>query len=54
MRTTKAELLEIIKDIPDSAEIVLKVRCNSTTDYAEQSIIAFENSNGVLIIKDNL
>ena len=54
MRTTKRELLEMLEGIPDSAEIVLKVRGNSTTDYANQTIVAFENSNGVLIIKDNL
>lgn len=55
MRTTKKELLEMIKNIPDDAQIVLKVRGNSTTDYsANEKIVAFENNNGVLIIRDEL
>lgn len=54
MRTTKRELLDMLEYIPNEAEIVLKVRGNSSTDYSEQEIVAFENSNGVLIIMDKM
>jgi hypothetical protein len=55
MRTTKKELLEMVEDVADNAQIVLKVRGNSTTDYyTDETIVAFENSNGVLIIMDSL
>lgn len=53
--TTKKELLEMIKDIPDDTPIVLCVRGNSTKDYeVDMKMIAYENDNGVLIIKDSL
>ena len=52
--TTKKELLEMIKDIPDDTPIVLCVRGNSTKDYEVDMKIAYENDNGVLIIKDSL
>jgi hypothetical protein len=54
MRTTKKELMEMLGKVSDNAQIVLKVRVDSTTDYSEQRIVAFENNNGVLIIKDKL
>ena len=40
--------------ISDDTQIILRVRGNSTEDYSENGIVAFENSNGVLIIKDKL
>ena len=54
MRTTKKELLEMLEDIPDNAQIILRVRGNSSTDYSNQKIVAYENHNGVLIIEDEL
>ena len=54
MRTTKTELLRMLEDNPNSAEIVLKVRGNSTTDYSDQSVVAYENNNGVIVIMDGL
>lgn len=36
MRTTKKELLEIIENIPDNAQIILKIRGNSILDYSEK------------------
>ncbi len=54
MKTTKQELLKMIEDIPNNAIIELKVRGNSTKDYSESSIIAFEDENGKLIIMDKL
>lgn len=54
MRTTKKELLEMLEDIPNNAQIILKVRGNSTTDYSNQKIVAYENDYGVLIIGDEL
>lgn len=54
MRNTKKELMEMLEDISDNAQIVLKVRGNSTTDYKEERIVAFENDNGILIIQDKL
>jgi hypothetical protein len=52
--TTKKELLEMIKDIPDNAKIILKVRGNSSTDYTEQGVIAYMNSFDFLVIMDEL
>lgn len=41
--------------VDDSTQIVVKVRGSSTEDYsADNSIIAYLNKNGVLIIKDKL
>ncbi len=56
MRTTWKELREMIEEegISDDTQIILRVRGNSTEDYSENGIVAFENSNGVLIIKDKL
>ena len=56
MRTTWKELREMIEEegIGDDTQIILRVRGNSTEDYSENGIVAFENSNGVLIIKDKL
>lgn len=54
MRTTKKELMKMLEYVPDNAQIILKVRGNSTTDYDKQEIIAFENHNGVLIIMDKM
>ena len=56
MRTTWKELREMIEEegISDDTQIILRVRGNSTEDYSENGIVAFENSNGVLIIKDRL
>ena len=56
MRTTWKELREMIEEegISDDTQIILRVRGNSTEDYRENGIVAFENSNGVLIIKDKL
>lgn len=56
MRTTWKELREMIEEegVSDDTQIILRVRGNSTEDYSENGIVAFENSNGVLIIKDKL
>lgn len=54
MRTTKRELIEMLEGIPDNAEIILKVRGNSTTDYSDQRIIAYESENGGIVIEDEL
>ena len=56
MRTTWKELREMNEEegISDDTQIILRVRGNSTEDYSENGIVAFENSNGVLIIKDKL
>lgn len=54
MRTTVGELRKMLEDMSDSQQIVMKVRCNSTEDYEENSIIAYENEYGVVIIKDKL
>lgn len=54
LRTTKKELLKMIENISNNTQIILQVRGNSTTDYSEQRISAYENVNGILIIKDKL
>lgn len=56
MRTTWKELKEMIErtDITDDTQIVLQVRGNSSEDYKENGIVAYENEYGVLIIKDKL
>lgn len=56
MRTTWKELKEMIENegVSDDTQIIMKVRCNSTEDYSENSIVASMNNNGVLIIKDKL
>lgn len=56
MRITWKELREMIEEegVRDDTQIILRVRGNSTEDYSENGIVAFENSNGVLIIKDKL
>ena len=55
MRTTKKELLKLLENIKDNAEIILQVRGNKTTDYSEQSITIEEHDFGsVIVIKDTL
>lgn len=57
MRTTWKELKEMIENegAVDNTQIVAKVRGSSTEDYSvDNSIIAYMNENGVLIIKDKL
>lgn len=58
VRTTKKELLEMLEDVSDNAEIILQVRGNSTRDYSTEERVVIEErfgSNGdVVIIKDKL
>lgn len=55
MRTTKKELMEMLEDVSDYAEIILRVRGNSTTDYSEQEIIVTKKDyDDVVIIQDRM
>jgi len=55
-RTTKKELLKMLEEVDDSAEVVLRVRCNDTDDYEmDRAIVVKTNNYGdVAIICDSL
>lgn len=55
MRTTKGELMEMLRNVSDNAEVILKVRGNSTTDYNDQEITVIEKDySDIVIIQDSM
>jgi hypothetical protein len=56
MRTTKIELLEMLKDFSDDAQIILAVRGSRTTDYEidETIVVKSKDYGNVILIMDRL
>jgi lysophospholipid acyltransferase (LPLAT)-like uncharacterized protein len=56
MRTTKIELLEMLKDFSDDAQIILTVRGSRTTDYEidETIVVKSKDYGNVILIMDRL